>query len=250
MIRKGSFLYRVMAGAGLVLIRGFEWAIRRQSGERVFFERREFPWTARLEADWRDVREELERVLAAPRPVPSFESISEEQARIVQPERWKTFFFYAYGHRVDEGCAACPKTAALLDSIPGMTTAMFSILTPGTRISPHRGPFKGVLRYHLPLIVPADAERCAIRVGGELRHWREGECLVFDDTFEHEAWNETNEVRVVLFVDFLRSLPFPLSTLNRTMIRLIGASPFVQNMLENLNRMNGRVADATLPAGS
>jgi len=250
MIPKGSVAYKLMAATGLALIRGFEWTIRRHVGEKVFYESRDFPWMARVEAGWKDVRFELEQVLAAPRPVPSFESVSEEQARIVQPQHWKTFFFYAYGHRVEEGCTPCPKTTALLDSIPGMTTAMFSILTPGTRIAPHRGPFKGVLRLHLPLIVPADRERCAIRVGGETRGWHEGEGLVFDDTYEHEAWNETDEIRVVLFVDFLRALPFPLSTFNRTMIRLIGASPFVQNILENLNRMNGRVADAPLPLAS
>jgi|ERR1051326_2287016 beta-hydroxylase len=250
MVRQGSLLYRLMAGAGLVLIRAFEWTIRRHVGERVFYEPREFPWLPRVEAGWKDVRLELEQVLASSRSVPSFESLSEEQARIVQPAHWKTFFFYAYGHRVDEGCAPCPKTAALLDSIPGMTTAMFSILTPGTHITPHRGPFKGVLRLHLPLLVPADGERCAIRVGGETRTWREGEGLVFDDTYEHEAWNESDEIRVVLFVDFLRALPFPLSTLNRTMVRLIGSSPFVQNILENLNRLNGRIADAPLPLAS
>jgi len=246
MIRKGSLPYRIIAGAGLVLIRSFEWMIRRQSADRVFYDPREFSWTSRLEAGWRDVREELEQVLAGQQPVPSFESVSEEQARIVQPERWRTFFFYAYGHRVEAGCMRCPKTAALLDSIPGMSTAMFSILTPGTRITPHRGPFKGVLRYHLGLVVPPDPERCAIRVAEETRSWQEGRGLVFDDTNEHEAWNETDEVRVVLFVDFLRELRFPLSALNRGMIRLIGASPFVQNMLENLNRLNGRVADAPL----
>jgi len=249
MIPKGSVPYRMIAGSGLLVIRAFEWMIRRHTDDRVFFDRDEFPWIARVESDWRHVREELERVLASSQAVPSFESVSEEQARIVQPEHWKTFFFYAYGHRVDDGCARCPRTAALLDSIPGMTTAMFSILTPGTRITAHRGPFKGILRYHLPLIVPA-GERCAIRVGGETRNWREGEGLVFDDTYEHEAWNETDEVRVVLFVDFLRVLPFPLSMLNRGMIRLIGLSPFVQNILENLNRMNGRVADAPLPRPS
>jgi aspartyl/asparaginyl beta-hydroxylase (cupin superfamily) len=250
MIPKGSFAYRVLAGAGLVLIRAFEWGIRRHAGERIFYEPQEFRWPLRLEGRWKEIREELDRVLADDGRVPSFESLSEEQARIVQPQRWKTFFFYAYGHRVEENCRRCPMTTEILRSIPGMTTAMFSILTPGTRLTPHRGPFKGVLRYHLGLMVPPGDERCAIRVGGELRTWREGESLVFDDTYEHEAWNETAVPRVVLFVDFLRDLPFPLSTLNRGMIRLIGASPFVQNILENLNRLNGRVADAALPAPS
>jgi len=243
MTPRGSLAYRVMAGSGMVLIRLFEWAIRRSAGDRVFHDAREFPWTASLEAGWRDIREELEGVLTGPRPVPSFESISEEQARLVEPERWKTFLLYAYGHRIEENCARCPRTAKLLESIPEMTTAMFSILTPGTHISPHRGPFKGVLRYHLGLVVPRAGDKCAIRVAGEVRTWGEGASLVFDDTNEHEAWNDTAETRVVLFMDFLRDLPFPLSALNRGMIRLIGVSPLVQNILENVNRMNGRVAD-------
>jgi ornithine lipid ester-linked acyl 2-hydroxylase len=248
MTPKGSLTYRAMAAAGLVLIRAFEWTIRRTAGDRVFYDPREFPWAATLEAGWHEIRAELEGILTGP-PVPSFESISEEQSRLVQPEHWKTFFLYAYGYKIAENCARCPRTVELLESNPAMTTAMFSILTPGTRISPHRGPFKGVLRYHLGLIVPPSHERCGIRVAGEIRGWREGEGLVFDDTHEHEAWNDTSEMRVILFVDFVRDLPFPLSALNRGMIRLIGVSPLVQNMLENMNRMNGRVADVGFRAG-
>lgn len=241
MTRKGSLRYRIIASAGLVLIGAFEWIIRRLSADRVFYDQRDFPWTARVEAGWRDVRQELDQVLAGPRPVPSFESLSEEQARIVQPEHWRTFILYTYGRRVDESCQRCPKTTALLASIPGMRSAMFSILTPGTRITPHRGPFKGMMRLHLALIVPPTAgERCAIRVGEETRTWEEGKTLVFDDTYEHEAWNETDGVRTVLFVDFLRQLPFPVSVLNRGMVRLIAGSPFIQNIIENLNR----IADA------
>ena len=93
--------------------------------------------------------------------------------------------------------------------IPGMTTAMFSILSPRKHILDHRGPYKGVLRYHLGLIVPEDAERCRIRVGEDVRHWEEGKSMIFDDTFNHEVWNDTDETRVVLFVDVLRPLPFP-----------------------------------------
>ncbi len=93
--------------------------------------------------------------------------------------------------------------------IPGMTTAMFSILSPRKHILPHRGPYKGVLRYHLGLIVPQDAEACRIRVGEDIRHWEAGRSMVFDDTFNHEVWNDTDETRVVLFVDVLRPLPEP-----------------------------------------
>jgi beta-hydroxylase len=94
-----------------------------------------------------------------------------------------------------------------------------------------------VLRYHLGLLVPSDPTRCGIRVGDERRHWEAGRSLVFDDTFEHEAWNESDEPRVVLFVDFARQLPAPLDAINRALLRLIGASPFIKNIFSNLDAM-------------
>ena len=73
-----------------------------------------------------------------------------------------------------------------------MKTAFFSILAPGKHLPPHRGPYKGVMRYHLGLLIPEPAEQCGIRVDTETRHWAEGESMIFDDTFEHEAWNDTD----------------------------------------------------------
>ena len=140
--------------------------------------------------------------------------------------------------------AIVAKTAELLEQIPGLRTAFFSILAPKTRLTPHRGPFKGVLRYHLALIVPDDPQTCGIRVGNELRHWRTGRSLVFDDTHTHEAWNDADEVRVVLFVDFLRQLPFPISALNKFMVLLIGASPFVKNIITNLEDLSQKKQQA------
>jgi aspartyl/asparaginyl beta-hydroxylase (cupin superfamily) len=127
----------------------------------------------------------------------------------------------------------CPRTAALMREIPGMKTAMFSILSPRKHILDHRGPYKGVLRYHLGLIVPKDAEACRIRVGEDFRHWQEGESMVFDDTFNHEVWNDTDETRVVLFVDVLRPLPSPWAQINRAIVKAIGYSPFVLDAKRN-----------------
>ena len=76
---------------------------------------------------------------------------------------------------------------------------MFSALNPGCVIKPHCGPWNANLTIHLPLIVPQGD--CALRVGGEARRWKEGECLVFDDSFEHEAWNRTEVTRLILLVD-------------------------------------------------
>jgi aspartyl/asparaginyl beta-hydroxylase (cupin superfamily) len=103
-------------------------------------------------------------------------------------------------------CLRCPATAAVLRAIPGVITGFFSILGPGKRLPPHYGPYRGVLRHHLALIVPEPLEKCGIRVDDQTRHWTEGQSLVFDDTYEHEAWNDTDGERVVLFLDIKRPL--------------------------------------------
>jgi beta-hydroxylase len=110
-----------------------------------------------------------------------------------------------------------------------MTTALFSILAPHKHIGEHRGPYKGVLRYHLGLRIPEPTEACGIRVGGELAHWQEGHGLLFDDTYQHEAWNDTDGVRVVLFMDVIRPLRPPAKQLNQAVIKAIAWSPYVQN---------------------
>jgi ornithine lipid ester-linked acyl 2-hydroxylase len=202
-------------------------------GDATFFELERFPWVAHVEANWTVIREELERVLDDHAALANFQDISKDQIEITDDDRWKTFFLYGYGFKAKLGVEMCPRTAALMEQIPGMKTAMFSILSPRKHILDHRGPYKGVLRYHLGLIVPRDAEACRIRVGEDIRHWEEGKSLIFDDTFNHEVWNETDETRVVLFVDVLRPLPFPESLINRLIVGAIGLSPFVLDAKRN-----------------
>jgi beta-hydroxylase len=88
-----------------------------------------------------------------------------------------------------------------VEQIPGLTTAGFSWMSPGTHIKPHVGYSSAVLRCHLGLVIPSD---CKLRVGSETRGWQEGKTLVFDDTVEHEAWNRSDKDRVVLLLDFKR----------------------------------------------
>jgi aspartyl/asparaginyl beta-hydroxylase (cupin superfamily) len=114
-----------------------------------------------------------------------------------------------------------------------MSTAFFSILAPGKVLPPHRGPYNGVLRYHLGLRIPASDETCAIRVGDQTRTWAEGQALVFDDTYPHEAWDRTPEWRIVLFVDFLRPLPLLPRLVNAAMMALIRRTRFVQVAAKN-----------------
>ena len=207
-------------------------AIARQSKLPVqpFYEPSDFSWVAPLETDWKKIRAELDALLAFTDALPNFQDISTDQYNLTDDDRWKTYFFYGYGFRSDANCARCPETTRLVEAVPGMETAMFSILAPGKRIPPHDGPYKGVLRYHLGLTVPdAPVEQVGIRVGDQIRPWAEGASLVFDDTYEHEAWNETDQTRVVLFLDVVRPLREPMRTLNAAMITLIGWSPFIQD---------------------
>jgi beta-hydroxylase len=202
-------------------------------GDATFFELEQFPWVQRVEEHWEVIREELEQVLEDHAALPNFQDISKDQLEITDDDRWKTFFLYGYGFKAKLGVEMCPRTAALMQEIPGMTTAMFSILSPGKHILDHRGPYKGVLRYHLGLIVPHEAEACRIRVGEDVRHWQEGKSMIFDDTFNHEVWNDTDQTRVVLFVDVLRPLPMPESAINRLIVKAIALSPFVLDAKRN-----------------
>lgn len=212
------------------------FASRSLVGDPTFFDPAEFAWARPLEANWEVIRKELDGILRERDSLPNFQDISEDQARISKDDRWKTFFFYGYGYRMDDNCARCPETTRLIENVPGMTTAFFSILAPGKHIPAHRGPYKGVMRYHLGLQVPEPRENCRIRVGDDIGHWQEGCSLMFDDTYEHEVWNETDGVRVVLFLDVMRPMRFPGGLVNRLVFNLIRLSPYVQRARRNQQR--------------
>lgn len=178
------------------------------------------------------VQAELKALMSVPETIPVHQEIIEPAAGIAGDGGWLSYFFRVYGRRSEGQCGECPNTARLLDQIPGVKTAFFSILTPGKKIPPHRGPYRGVMRYHLPLIVPKSGH-CGIRVGDEIASFEEGVVLMFDDTYEHEVWNDTEETRVVLFLDIVRPMKFPFNIVNSTIIGLIGWSPTVRKIRKN-----------------
>src|SRR5215813_625528 len=159
----------------------------------MFLDTSQFGFVNDLEAAWREIRDEY---LALPED--SFEPWVQRE---MYGEGWSVYGIYAFGRRIDAAIHACPRTAAALDAIPGLTTAGFSRLAPGTHIRPHVGWVRTVYRSHLGLVAP---EGCGMRVGAEARSWRVGECMIFDDTVEHEAWNRSDHTWVVLLFDFLR----------------------------------------------
>lgn len=193
-----------------------------------FLDPAEFGWTALLEEHYPAIRAEAEQVLRVRAALPNFQDIAPDQIQLTADEQWKTFWFAGYGVWDDPNCLRCPRTAAALRAIPGLTTAFFSILGPGKHLPPHYGPYRGVLRHHLALIIPEPASACGIRVGDQVRHWQQGQSLVFDDTYEHEAWNDTDADRVVLFLDIARPLRPPMNWINQTIIHAVARSPFVR----------------------
>jgi beta-hydroxylase len=202
-----------------------------------------FPWLRALEADAPTIRAELEAVLTWRDELPAFHEINGD-ATDIRNDDWKSFFLYGFGIRSDENCRRCPRTAALVEGVPGMKSALFSILLPGARLPPHTGAWKGLLRVHLALLVPEPAERCTLVVDGRSEHWREGASLVFDDTYVHSVANETRGTRVVLFLDVERPCRFPGSWINRAVIALAALTPFIRDSARRQRAWERRFADA------
>src|ERR1051325_3723625 len=177
-----------------------------------FYERSEFPWLDSIEAAIPDIRAELSQVLTREDAFTPY--VEANPSRPVKDNRgllgnpdWSAFYLWKNGRIIEENGCQCPKTmtalaAAPFDFIPLRTPSiLFSMLRPHTRIPPHNGFVNVRLICHLPLIVP---EKCGFRVGNETREWVEGETLIFDDTIEHEAWNDSDRLRVILLFDIWR----------------------------------------------
>ena len=178
--------------------------------EREFHPRRLFPWIEAVEAATDAIAAELRAVMSAERAelVPYIqypEHLPLDQWRELNRSMdWTAIHLLQNGERVDANARHCPRTLALLETLPqpnvagASPNAMFSLLAPRTRIPPHVGVANTRLVCHLPLIVPPS---CGFRVGDSTREWRVGEVFVFDDTIEHEAWNDSDELRVVFIFD-------------------------------------------------
>jgi aspartyl/asparaginyl beta-hydroxylase (cupin superfamily) len=188
-----------------------------------FFDRAQFPWLDAFEAGTDPVREEFLAVLAAEQGFTPYINYAADQPlnqwiQLNNSPDWSAYHLVKDGQVVGDHAARCPKTMALWSSAPapeqpGRTpAAMFSLLSPRTRIPAHVGSSNMRLVVHLPLIVPAG---CRFRVGNTIREWVPGQAWVFDDTIEHEAWNDSDALRVVLLFDIWHPA---LSTAERKMI--------------------------------
>ncbi|MEO7916810.1 MAG: aspartyl/asparaginyl beta-hydroxylase domain-containing protein, partial [Dokdonella sp.] len=178
-----------------------------------WFERALFPWYEELESRWNAIREELLTViddraqlvpfLDSPVNIQGLPFMGSTGASASEPQ-WDAYFFHRHGVRYNDHCARCPITATALDAAPIVRIrdhapeCLYSVLSPGAHILPHRGVTNTRTVTHLPLIVPGNGALC---VAGEARAWQEGRCFSFDDTFLHEAWNHSDQTRVILLLD-------------------------------------------------
>lgn len=198
---------------------------------------RDFPWTALLRDDWQAIRDEAIAVALREGAAPSLATISPDHRAIAEIGMWRSFFLWGYGFPIEENLARCPKTARLVAEVPGLVSAFFSILAPGTHIPDHRGVSKGLITCHLGLIVPRDGD-VRMRVGDRVVRWAEGETLVFDDTYRHEVWNETGGNRVVLLIQFERPLRRPGKWFAGLFLGIARRSAFVREARDNVLAWN------------
>ena len=201
---------------------------------------RDFAWTQALRADWEAIRDEARAVALVGHAAPSLATISPDHRAIAEVDKWRSYFLWGYGYPIDDNLSRCPRTKAAIEAIPGLNSAFFSILAPGTHIPDHRGVTKGLITCHLGLIVPRDGD-VRMRVGDRIVRWAEGETLVFDDTYRHEVWNDTDGTRVVLLIQVERPLRQPGKWFADLFLGFVKRSAFVQEARDNVAKWNAAV---------
>lgn len=187
-----------------------------------------FPELRLLRDNWETIRDEAARLSDAG-AIRASERNTDASFNSFFKEGWKRFYLKWYGEPLPSAQALCPETVKLVDALPNCKAAMFALLPPGARLSPHRDPFAGSLRYHLGLITP-NSEDCRIVVDGQSYSWRDGEDVMFDETYVHWAENRTDQTRVILFCDIERPLRTPpMRGFNRLVSTVMGRATATGN---------------------
>lgn len=199
----------------------------------AIFNTHQFPWTINFRNNWIDIRDEYINY-SNHNIIPIHRDLNSEVSSCDVNHKWRTLYLRAYG--IDTNVSTYfPTTMNLLNQCP-CTLAFFSVLEPGAKLTPHVGIYKGVLRYHLGLIIPQDVNKCFINVDGTKLHWREGNDIMFDDIFMHHVENNTNEPRVILFLDIKRDFHnILLNALNTLSLKFIKSNDILLDTIANVN---------------
>jgi len=195
-------------------------------GDKKYFDPYYFDVAKELEANFPAVQAELKELLKRYDDFAPFQSISPDQVYISNDDKWRMFFFKAAGVNFKRNQKLAPVTMGILNKHKDVISAYVSVLGPLKMLMPHEGPWSGILRMHLGVVVPGNKE-CVLVNGGEEYHWEEGKVVLFDDTYEHIAVNQTNEIRAVLFMDVMRPLPQPWKFINWAILKMSRFFPYV-----------------------
>ncbi|MCE4554690.1 aspartyl/asparaginyl beta-hydroxylase domain-containing protein [Roseateles cellulosilyticus] len=199
-----------------------------------------YPSLRALERAYALIRAECDALLAERVDMPRYHDVNRPATAIsaTTPGDWKVFMLELLGHRPGTNRALCPATCAALAEVPGVLQAFFSVLDPGKSIPAHDGPYLGYLRYHLGVRVPR-RNPPIIRVAGQRYEWKEGEGVLFDDSWPHEVINEASEPRVVLIVDVPRPLPLLPRLVNHFVLWGLAAPLYGKKVVQKADRHGG-----------
>ena len=198
------------------------------------------PELRELDRAWPRIRAELDALMAERVAMPKYHEVNPPATEISDSTAgaWKVFMLELLGRRPERNRARCPETCQALAKVPGVLQAFFSVLEPGKSVPLHDGPYIGYLRYHLGLRVPKD-EPPMIRVAGQPYVWKEGESVMFDDSWPHEVINHSGEPRVVLIVDVPRPLPSLPRLVNNVMLYGLAAPAYANKVIRKADAYSG-----------
>ena len=207
----------------------------------VFFDIDEVcPELHELERAFPQIQAEFDGLRREHVPMPRYHEVNRPSTEISAstPGNWNVFMLELLGHRSERNRSLCPQTCAALRKVPGVLQAFFSVLDPGKSVPLHGGPYIGYLRYHLGVRVPGD-DPPMIRVAGQPYVWKEGEGVLFDDSWPHEVINHSHEPRAVLIVDLARPLPLLPRLVNSALLWGLAAPLYGKKVMGKVEHYNG-----------
>lgn len=221
--------YNIVLFPGLFLIWLFNRCVNLIGRDIDVIDASKVPFDNLLKDNLQIIKEEFEKVYLS-NDLTNIEDFYKVNTDIGIDDQWKAFPFLMWNNTFERNIRLCPNTFEVIKQIPGCTSAMYSVLLPYKHIKPHFGVYKGVMRCLFTLSVKKGGD-CWIRVDGKQYFFEAGEAIYFDEVFEHEVKNNTDEIRAVLYLDLFRKFPFPLNLFNKVLFYLYSHSPYMKTII-------------------
>jgi len=243
-VRHVKFSRRITDHANLLAPINCLFYVFARHGNPRYYDTGLFPDLDVIRDEWEMIRDEAV-ALHAGQEIKASERLDDLGFNSFFRRGWKRFYLKWYGSSLPSAETRCPKTTALLEGIPSVKAAMFAMLPPGGKLVKHRDPYAGSLRYHLGLVTP-NSDACYLNVDGEPYSWRDGQAVIFDETYIHFAENAADTDRIILFLDVKRPMNNPVvDWINRVFSRVVMGASATKNLPGDkvgfLNRIFGGV---------